>query len=53
MRCSPANRDTMEVRALPKDGPGGLCDANSKQIVVAAEPANGIVRTLVHQVEHA
>lgn len=44
---------TVEIRELPEDGPGGWCDAKHKQIVIAAGPANGIVRTLVHEVAHA
>jgi hypothetical protein len=43
----------VEIRDLPDDGPGGWCDANRKQIIVAAGPANGQVRTLVHEIAHA
>lgn len=44
---------SVEVRFLPDLGPGGWCDVKRKQIVVADGPANGIVRTLVHEVAHA
>ena len=39
----------VEIRALPEHGPGGWCDAEHQQIVVAAGPANRQVRTLVHE----
>lgn len=44
---------TVEIRDLPEGGPGGWCDARKHQIVVAAGPANGQVRTLVHELAHA
>ena len=44
---------SIEIRDLPEDGPGGWCDSRRKQIVVATGPANGQVRTLVHEVAHA
>jgi hypothetical protein len=44
---------TIDIRPLPDGGPGGWCDAKQKQIVVADGPANGIVRTLVHEIAHA
>jgi N-terminal domain of anti-restriction factor ArdC len=44
---------TVEVRDLPEHGPGGWCDPEHKQIVVATGPANRQVRTLVHEIAHA
>jgi RNA polymerase sigma factor (sigma-70 family) len=44
---------SVELRALPEHGPGGWCDQTTKQIVVAAGPANREVRTLVHELAHA
>jgi hypothetical protein len=44
---------TVDIRELPADGPGGWCDARRKQIVIADGPANGTVRTLVHEIAHA
>ena len=43
----------VEIRDLPDDGPGGWCDSERKQIVVADGPANRQVRTLVHEIAHA
>jgi len=37
----------VEHRDLPDDGPGGWCDHQRKEIVVANGPANRQVRTLV------
>jgi hypothetical protein len=39
----------VEVRELPDSGPGGWCDHDRKQIVVARGPANRQVRILVHE----
>jgi N-terminal domain of anti-restriction factor ArdC len=44
---------TVEIRELPEDGPGGWCDPERHQIVIAAGPANRQVRTLVHEAAHA
>src|SRR3954452_18892623 len=44
---------TVEIRDLPDDGPGGWCDPQRKQIVIATGPANRKVRTLVHEIAHA
>jgi len=44
---------SVEVRDLPEDGPGGWCDTERKQIVVATGPANRQGRTLVHEIAHA
>jgi hypothetical protein len=44
---------TIDIRELAEHGPGGWCDAQAKQIVVAAGPANRQVRTLVHELAHA
>jgi hypothetical protein len=44
---------TVEIRELPDDGPGGWCDPQRRQIVVATGPANRQVRTLVHELAHA
>lgn len=44
---------TVEIRDLPEHGPGGWCDPERKQIVVATGPANRQVRTLVHEIAHA
>jgi hypothetical protein len=43
----------IEIRELPEHGPGGWCDDQAKQIVVAAGPTNRQVRTLVHELAHA
>src|SRR5690242_10482028 len=43
----------VEIRDLPDHGPGGWCDRTAKQIVIAAGPSNGQVRTLVHELAHA
>jgi hypothetical protein len=43
---------TVEIRDLPDDGPGGWCDPKRKQIVIGSGPANGQVRTLVHELAH-
>jgi hypothetical protein len=43
----------VEIRELPDQGPGGWCDPNRRQIVVASGPANRQVRTLVHELAHA
>src|SRR3712207_4205293 len=44
---------SVDSRALPDEGPGGWCDPQRKQIVVATGPANRQVRTLVHELGHA
>ena len=44
---------TVDIRDLPENGPGGWCDSERKQIVVATGPANRQVRTLVHEAAHA
>jgi hypothetical protein len=44
---------SVEIRELLENGPGGWCDPKRKQIVVATGPANGKVRTLVHELAHA
>jgi N-terminal domain of anti-restriction factor ArdC len=44
---------TVEIRELPDGGPGGWCDPERKQIVIATGPANRQVRTLVHELAHA
>ncbi len=44
---------TVDIRDLPENGPGGWCDTERKQIVVATGPANRQVRTLVHEAAHA
>jgi N-terminal domain of anti-restriction factor ArdC len=44
---------TVEIRDLPDNGPGGWCDADQHQIVVAAGPANRQVRTLIHELAHS
>jgi hypothetical protein len=44
---------TIDIRELAEHSPGGWCDAQAKQIVVAAGPANRQVRTLVHELAHA
>ena len=43
----------VETHELPDDGPGGWCDRQRRQIVVAAGPANRQVRTLIHELAHA
>jgi hypothetical protein len=43
----------VEVRDLPDAGPGGWCDPDRRQIVVAGGPANRQVRILVHELAHA
>ena len=43
---------TVEIRELPAHGPGGWCDPQAKQIVVAAGASNAQVRTLVHEIAH-
>jgi hypothetical protein len=43
----------VEIRELPDEGPGGWCDPERRQIVVASGPANRQVRTLVHELAHA
>jgi hypothetical protein len=43
----------VEVRELPDGGPGGWCDPERRQIVVASGPANRQLRTLVHELAHA
>ena len=43
---------TVGIRALPEHGPGGWCDADAKEIVVAAGAGNSQVRTLVHEIAH-
>jgi hypothetical protein len=44
---------TVEIRDLPEHGPGGWCDPKRRQIAIANRPANGQVRTLVHEIAHA
>jgi len=44
---------SVEIRDLPDHGPGGWCDAQRRQIVVASGPANHRVRTLTHELAHA
>jgi N-terminal domain of anti-restriction factor ArdC len=44
---------TVEIRDLPENGPGGWCDPQRHEIVVASGPANRQVRTLVHEIAHA
>ncbi|HEX5925332.1 MAG TPA: ArdC family protein [Baekduia sp.] len=44
---------TVSIRELPAGGPGGWCDPDRHEIVIAAGPANGQVRTLVHELGHA
>jgi hypothetical protein len=44
---------TVEIRDLPDHGPGGWCDPERRQIVVATRSANRQVRTLVHELAHA
>jgi hypothetical protein len=44
---------SVEIRALPEHGPGGWCDAERRQIVVANGAANQQVRTLTHELAHA
>jgi hypothetical protein len=43
----------VEIRDLPDHGPGGWCDHKLKHIAIATGPANGQVRTLVHELAHA
>jgi hypothetical protein len=43
----------VSIRDLPDDGPGGWCDPERGEIVVATGPANRQVRTLIHEVSHA
>jgi hypothetical protein len=43
----------VDVRDLPEAGPGGWCDHDRRQIVVARGPANHQVRILVHELAHA
>jgi hypothetical protein len=43
----------VEIRDLPEHGPGGWCDAERREIVVAHGPANQKVRTLTHELAHA
>ena len=43
----------VEIRDLPDHGPGGWCDHKQKQIVIGTAPANGQIRTLVHELAHA
>ena len=43
----------VEVRGLPDAGPGGWCDHDRRQIVVAGGSANRQVRILVHELAHA
>ena len=44
---------SVEIRALPDDGPGGWCDPKRHEIVVGTGAANRQVRTLVHEIAHA
>jgi hypothetical protein len=43
----------VEIRELRDDGPGGWCDRNDKEIVVACGLANRQLRALVHELAHA
>jgi hypothetical protein len=43
----------VEIRDLPAGGPGGWCDHDRREIVVATGPANRQVRILVHELAHA
>jgi hypothetical protein len=43
----------VEVRDLPEAGPGGWCDHDHRQIIVARGPVNRQVRILVHELAHA
>jgi hypothetical protein len=43
----------VDVRELPEAGPGGWCDHDRQQIVVARGPANCQVRIIVHELAHA
>jgi hypothetical protein len=44
---------SVEIRDLPEHGPGGWCDTDRRQIVVANDAANQQVRTLTHELAHA
>jgi hypothetical protein len=44
---------TVETRRLPEPGPGGWCDLQRREIVIADGPANRRLRTLVHELAHA
>jgi len=44
---------SVEIRDLPEHGPGGWCDAEHRQIVVAKGPGNQQVRTFTHELAHA
>ena len=44
---------SVELRDLPDGGPGGWCDRERRQIVVASGSANRQVRTLIHEISHA
>jgi N-terminal domain of anti-restriction factor ArdC len=44
---------SVEIRDLPEHGPGGWCDTERRQIVVANGAANQQVRTLTHELAHA
>jgi hypothetical protein len=44
---------SVEIRELPEHGPGGWCDTDRRQIVVANGAANQQVRTLTHELAHA
>jgi hypothetical protein len=44
---------TVETRRLPEPGPGGWCDLQRREIVIAYGPANRRLRTLVHELAHA
>ena len=41
------------MRELPDHGPGGWCDPDRKEIVLATGPANRQIRMLVHELAHA
>jgi antirestriction protein ArdC len=43
----------VEIRDLPDHGPGGWCDHQHNEIVIATGPANRQLRTLVHELAHA
>jgi hypothetical protein len=44
---------TVGTHRLHEDGPGGWCDPQRREIVIADGPANRRLRTLVHELAHA
>jgi hypothetical protein len=44
---------TIETRRLLEPGPGGWCDLQRREIVIADGPGNRRLRTLVHELAHA